>query len=87
MGLRAWLSGGAANYGLAIASAPRPDADLEVTGDLLLARWASAFDPETAPYIVVEYRVLPVTPTPTVTPPPLLPPAGRSDSVRRGGLT
>jgi len=84
--LRAWLSGGADNYGLAIASAPRPNADLEVTGDLLLARWASAFDPETAPYIVVEYRVLPVTPTPTVTPPPLLPPAGRSDPVRLGGL-
>ena len=83
---RAWLADGADNYGLAIAPAPQPGADPEVAGDLLLARWASAEDPETAPYIIVEFQVLPVTPTPTATPPPLLPPAGRADPVRLGGL-
>jgi hypothetical protein len=82
--LRSWLSGGQDNQGLAIASAPRPDADPNVAGDLLLARWASAGDAETAPHIVIEYRVLPVTPTPT--PAVLLPPAGRADTARLGAL-
>jgi hypothetical protein len=84
--LRAWLSGDADDYGLAIASAPRPAADPEIAGDLLLARWASVDEPETLPYVVIEYQVLPVTPTPTATPPSLLPPAGQADPIRLGVL-
>ena len=80
--MRAWLAGEVPNDGLALASAPSPDVDPETAGDLLVARWFAADDLETAPYLIVEIEVLPVTPTPlpTATPPPspLLPPAGRS---------
>ena len=79
---RAWRSGEVPNYGLAVASAPDPDAGPETAGDLLAARWFSAGDPATRPYLVIEIEVLPVTPTPVPTPTasasPLLPPAGSS---------
>lgn len=75
--LRAWLTEEVPNYGLALAAAPRPDAGPDAAGDLLLARLRTVDDRETAPYIIVQLQVLPVTPTPTPTPAvPLLPPAG-----------
>ncbi len=78
--MRAWFAGEAPNHGLALASAPNPDADLEEAVDLLVARWIAAADPDTRPYLVVEFDVHPVTPTPTATatPVPILPPAGGS---------
>jgi len=72
--MRAWQAGEVPNHGLALAPAPDPDADPETTGDLLVARWLPADDPGTRPYLVVEFEVHPVTPTPT--PVPILPPAG-----------
>ena len=84
--LRAWLSQDVPNYGLAIASAPHPNVGPDAAGDLLVARWFTADDPETAPHIIVEYEVLPVTPTPTATSPPLLPPAGRASPGGAGAL-
>jgi hypothetical protein len=80
--MRAWFAREVPNHGLALASAPNPDADLEEAGDLLVARWFAAADPNTRPYLIVEFDVLPVTPTPTFTPVPtatpiaILPPAG-----------
>jgi hypothetical protein len=74
--MRAWLAGEVPNHGLALAAAPHPDADVEEAGDLLVARWLAATDLNTRPYLVVEFDVLPVTPTPTATPVPILPPAG-----------
>ena len=62
------------DYGLALASAPSPDADPETAGDLLVARWLTTDDPDTRPYIVADIEVHPVTPTPI----PILPPAGSS---------
>ena len=82
--LRAWLSQDVPNHGLAIASAPYPDAGPDLAGDVLLARWFTSGDPETAPHIVVEYEVLPVTATPTATSAPLLPPAGHANPARVG---
>ena len=82
--LRAWLSQEVPNYGLAIASAPDPNAGPETAGDLLVARWFSSRNPETVPFVIVEYQVLPVTPTPTATSPPVLPPAGYANPT--GGL-
>ncbi len=72
--MRAWQAGEATNHGLALAPAPDPDADPETTGDLLVAHWLPADDPSTRPYLIVEFEVHPVTPTPT--PVPILPPAG-----------
>jgi hypothetical protein len=74
--MRAWFAGEVSNHGLALASAPNPDADLEEAGDLLVARWLAAADLNTRPYLIVEFDVHPVTPTPTATPVPILPPAG-----------
>ncbi len=82
--LRAWLSREVPNYGLAIASAPVPHAGPGTAGNLLLARWFTSGNPETVPYVIVEYQVLPVTPTPTATSPPVLPPAGHPSP--SGGL-
>ncbi|MDY6874667.1 MAG: cohesin domain-containing protein [Chloroflexota bacterium] len=70
--MRAWQAGEVPNHGLALAPAPDPDADPDTTGDLLVARWLPADDPGTRPYLVVEFEVHPVTPTPV----PILPPAG-----------
>ena len=74
--MRAWLTGEVDDYGLALASAPSPDADPEVAGNLLLARLLTADDPETRPYLIADIEVHPVTPTPT--PAPVLPYAGGS---------
>ncbi len=74
--MRAWLANEVPNYGLVLASAPRPDADPEVAGDLLAAYWPQVEEPDMRPHLVVEFEVRPVTPTPTVTPAPVLPPAG-----------
>ena len=74
--MRAWLAGEVPDDGLALAPAPDPDADPETAGDLLVARWFTAADSNTRPYLIVEFDVHPVTPTPTSTPVPVLPPAG-----------
>jgi len=74
--MRAWQAREVPNDGLALAPAPDPDADPEIVGDLLVARWLSVDDPVTRPYLIVEFEVHPVTPTPTATPVPVLPPAG-----------
>ena len=79
---RAWLSGEAADQGIALASAPDPDADPDEAGDLLVARWLAIDDPETLPYLIVEIKVYPVTPTPV----PVLPPAGGVARWRSAGL-
>ena len=80
--MRAWMAQEVPNHGLAIASAPRPDATTEEAGDLLAARWFGADQRETMPFIIMEYDVLPVTPTPVRA---LLPPAGRA-GLPGGGL-
>ena len=72
--MRAWLAGEVPDDGLALATAPDPDADPETTASLLVARWLAADDPGTRPYLIAEFEVHPVTPTPT--PVPILPPAG-----------
>jgi hypothetical protein len=85
--LQAWLRGEVPNYGLALASAPSPNADLATAGDLLAARALTWDDPETLPYLIVDVIVRPVTPTPFTS--PLLPPAGQVAPVtswRGGGL-
>jgi len=78
--MRAWLAEEVPDYGLALAPAPEPDADPETAGDLLVARWLAADDPNTRPYLIAEFKVHPVTPTPTstptATPVPVLPSAG-----------
>jgi len=76
--MRAWQAGEVPNHGLALAPAPNPDADPETAGDLLVARWLAAADPDTRPHLIVAFEVHPVTPTPTSTPAPLLPPAGNT---------
>jgi hypothetical protein len=68
------------DYGLAVAPAPEPDADLETAGDLLVARWFTADDPDTRPYLIVHFEVRPVTPTPVQ----VLPRAGSQSG---GGAT
>ena len=78
--MRAWLAGEVPDDGLALAPAPEPDADPEAAGDLLVARYLTANDPDTRPYVIVGYRVLPTTPTPV----PGLPPAGRPAGGWRG---
>jgi hypothetical protein len=82
--MRAWLEGEVPDDGLALAAAPRPDADPETAGNLLVARQLTADDPETRPHLIVEIEVNPVTPTPT--PAPVLPPAGRDDGWGAVGL-
>ena len=77
-----YLSGDAADYGLALASAPDPNADPEAASDLLVARWLDTRDPETIPYLIVEIKVHPVTATPA----PVLPSAGGAAGWRTGGL-
>jgi hypothetical protein len=84
--VRAWLAGEVSNQGLALASAPDPYADPETTGDLLLARWFTTDDPDTKPYIIVDFKVHPVTPTPTATPVQVLPPAGSAVGCEAVGL-
>jgi hypothetical protein len=79
--MRAWLDGDVPDDGLALASAPEPDADPEEAGDLLVARQLSADDPDTRPYLIVKVNVQPVTPTPV----PSLPPAGRHRGWRAAG--
>jgi hypothetical protein len=69
--MRAWFVGEAPNDGLVLASAPDPAAALEMTGDLLVARWFAATDSDTRPHIIAEFEVHPVTPTPTYLPSPL----------------
>jgi len=76
--MRACLAGEVSDDGLALAPAPDPNADPETAGDLLVARWLAADDPATRPYLIAEFRVHPVTPTPTSTPVPVLPSAGGS---------
>jgi len=51
--MQGYLAGEAADYGLALASAPDPNADPETAGDLLVARWLDTQDPETIPYLNV----------------------------------
>jgi len=81
--MRAWLAGEVPDDGLALAPAPQPDADPETAGDLLVARYLTANDPDTRPYVIVGFRVLPTTPTPV----PGLPPAGRpAGGWREAGL-
>ncbi len=92
-----WLAGEVPNEGLALASAPDPAIEAiqqAVEAPLLLARQFSAEDVNTLPFIIVEYEVLPVTPTlppsPVDTPglpsEPILPSAGRPSSREGLGL-
>ncbi|MCX7682825.1 MAG: DNRLRE domain-containing protein [Anaerolineae bacterium] len=77
--MRAWIGGEIANEGLAIAAAPDPAAPPEEAGNLLAARYPFSETTATRPYIVAEFDVLPVTPTPPPSPlaaRPLLPAAG-----------
>ncbi len=74
--MRAWQARDVPNDGLALAPAPDPNADPGTVGDLLVARWLSIDDPVTRPYLIIEFEVHPVTPTPTAVPVPVLPPAG-----------
>ena len=80
--MRAWYAGEAPNDGLALASAPDPNAVPEEIEDLLVARWIAAADSDTMPHVIVEFDVHPVTPTqpasplPTPSPVPVLPVAG-----------
>ena len=80
--MRSWLAKEVPDYGLALAPAPAPDADLETAGDLLVARWLTAKDIKTKPYLIVEIEVHPVTPTPI----PILPPAGGTVGWRAVGV-
>jgi hypothetical protein len=80
--MRAWLTGEVADDGLALASAPEPNADPETAGDLLIARQRTADDPNTRPYVVVGFRVQRSTPTPA----PALPLAGRRSGWGTVGL-
>jgi hypothetical protein len=86
--MRAWLTDEVPDYGLALGPAPAPDADPEMAGNLLLARRLTADDPSTRPYLIVEFELRPVTPTPmpTATPAPVLPPAGSSVGWGAAGL-
>ena len=74
--MRAWLAREVSDDGLALAPAPEPDADPETAGNLLVARWLAADAPDTRPYLIADFKVHPVTPTPTSTPVQVLPPAG-----------
>ena len=65
--VQGWLEGDVADRGLALASAPEPGA-----GALLVARWADTEDILMQPYLIAEFDVRPVTPTPA----PVLPVAG-----------
>jgi len=76
--VRAWLMGEIPEHGLALGPAPAPDAEPNTAGDLLVARWIAANDPSTRPYLIAEFEVHPVTPTPTSESGPVLPPAGGS---------
>jgi hypothetical protein len=80
--MRAWMAGEVPDDGLALAPAPDPDADPETAGDLLLARQLTANDPTTRPYLIVEFEVRPVTPTPV----PVLPAAGSQVGWGAAGL-
>jgi hypothetical protein len=74
--MRAWLAGEVEDYGLALAAATGccPGA----SDNLLVARMLTADDPDTMPYLIVSFEIHPVTPTPTATLVPLLPPAGNA---------
>ena len=80
--MRAWMAREVPDDGLALAPAPDPDADPETAGDLLLARQLTANDPTTRPYLIVEFEVRPVTPTPV----PVLPAAGSQVGWGAAGL-
>jgi len=80
--LRAWMAGEVPDDGMALAPAPRPDADPETAGDLLVARQLTADDPGTRPYLIVAFEVHPVTPTPV----PVLPSAGSRVGWEAAGL-
>ncbi len=87
--LIAWLAGEIDNDGVALAHGPALDVGFEREG-LALARWLTANDVHTDPHLIVEFEVLPVTPTPTypASPidPPILPPAGRAGGWQTAGL-
>jgi len=72
--MRAWLTSEVADYGLSLGSTSEAYADPETAGDLLLARWLTAEDTGTRPYLIVDFKINPVTPTSV----PILPPAGNS---------
>ena len=77
-----WLAGEVPNEGLALAPAPDPAIEAvqqAVEAPLLLARQFSAEDVNTLPFIIVEYEVLPVTPT--APPSPLDNPAPPSEPI------
>jgi len=76
--MRAWLAEEVPDHGLALAAASDSGAGSEAATDLLLARWLTADDPNTMPYIVADIVIHPVTPTPTPTSVPILPIAGSS---------
>ena len=86
--VRAWLAGEIADDGLVLGLAPDPTIASEEMGGLLVARYLSATDFDTRPYIIAEFEVHPVPPTPTPptsplptptsVPWPVLPPAGNS---------
>jgi len=76
--MRAWLADEVPDHGLALAAASDSGAGLEAATDLLLARWLTADDPNTMPYVVADIVIHPVTPTPTPTSVPILPIAGSS---------
>ncbi len=80
--MRAWMVGEVSDYGLALAPAPSPDAGTETAGDLLVAHWLATDDPETKPYLVADFIVNPVTPTPA----PMLPSAGGAGRLSAAGV-
>jgi hypothetical protein len=80
--LRAWMAGEVPDDGLALAAGPEPNADPETAGGLLVARQFTADDPGTRPYLIVEFEVRPVTPTPV----PVLPSAGSPMGWTAAGL-
>jgi len=72
--VRAWISDEVPNYGVALAPAPEPSSGPGTAGDLMLARWHTADEADTRPYLIVNAVVRPVTPTPTQV--PILPGSG-----------
>ena len=84
--VRGWVLEEVDDYGLALAIAPEPGADPDVVGSLILARLLTADDVNTAPYIIADVEIHPVTPTPMPTPIPILPPAGSRSPAGWGGI-
>lgn len=94
--MRAWLAGEIPDDGLVLGLAPDPTFVPEEADGLLVARYLSAADFDTRPYLIAEFEVHPVPPTPTPStsplatptssPWPVLPPAGSGAGWKVAGL-